>query len=246
MPVVFWKSSTAAPSETMTSFPTYRMPYIHPAKHLVMEPLATIIDRLSAEKRLVVRRAESLSWGDRERCEALFREIFRRVDRTVVRYRPLPEYASVIGWMTATDGRGLLLWGDCGRGKSTILTGVIPVLLAMKGFHACPVHADELTKPYRFAASTAGCDSTCLNLDFLTRAPFPIIDEVGVEPLINDYGERYEGFNRIVNAAERRLRPLFLATNLSKEQLLRRYGERTFDRLTRLCRAVEFRGESLR
>ena len=57
-----------------------------------MEPLATIIDRLSAEKRLVVRHAESLSWGDRERCEALFREIFRRVDRTVVRYRPLPEY----------------------------------------------------------------------------------------------------------------------------------------------------------
>ena len=74
----------------MTSFPTYRMPYIHPAKHLVMEPLATIIDRLSAEKRLVVRRAESLSWGDRERCVALFREIFRRVDRTVARYRPFP------------------------------------------------------------------------------------------------------------------------------------------------------------
>lgn len=69
---------------------------------------------------------------------------------------------------------------------------------------------------------------------------------MGVEPLINDYGERYEGFNRIVNAAERRLRSLFLATNLSKEQLLRRYGERTFDRLIRLCRAVEFRGESLR
>ena len=49
----------------MTSFPIYRMPYIHPAKHLVMEPLTTIIDRLSAEKRLVVRHAESLSWGDR-------------------------------------------------------------------------------------------------------------------------------------------------------------------------------------
>ena len=246
MPVVFWKSSTAATSETMTSFSALCTPYIHLAKRIVMEPLASIIDRLSADKRLVVRCAESLSWGDSERCGTLFREIFCRVDRTVLRYRPLPEYAPVIEWMTATDGRGLLLWGDCGRGKSTILTGVIPVLLAMKGFHSCPIHADELTKPYRFAASTAGYDPASNNLDFLTRMPFPIIDEVGVEPVINDYGERYEGFNRIVNAAERYLRPLFLATNLSREQLLRRYGERTFDRLTRLCRAVEFRGESLR
>lgn len=34
--------------------------------------------------------------------------------------------------------------------------------------------------------------------------------------------------------------------NLTREQLLRRYGERTFDRLTRLCRPVKFEGESLR
>lgn len=84
------------------------------------------------------------------------------------------------------------------------------------------------------------------NLDYLTRSAYPIIDELGVEPLINDYGEKYEGFNRIINAAERYLRPLFISTNLTEEQLLQRYGERTFDRLTRLCRIVEFCGESLR
>ena len=84
------------------------------------------------------------------------------------------------------------------------------------------------------------------NLDYLTRCPYPVIDELGVETLINDYGERYEGFNRIINAAERYFRPMFVSTNLSKSDMLNRYGERTLDRLQHLCRIVEFRGESLR
>ena len=211
-----------------------------------MDNLASLIDRLSEEKCIVVRRPENLSWGGREYCEGLFCEVFRRVDRSIRLYRHLPEYASVIDWMTSTQGRGLLLYGDCGRGKSIILTGVVPVLLAMKGCRTVPIHADDFQKAYDFAASTAGYDPKMSNLDYLTRTAYPIVDELGVEPLINDYGEKYEGFNRIINAAERYLRPLFLSTNLTREQLLLRYGERTFDRLTHLCRVVEFRGESLR
>ena len=141
---------------------------------------------------------------------------------------------------------GLLLIGDCGRGKSIITTGLVPVLLGMKEVSVYAVHADELNKPYPFAASTMGMDPKTTCLDYLTRCPYPIIDELGVEPMINDYGERYEGFNRIINAAERYGHPLFLSTNLTKGDLLNRYGERTFDRLRRLCRVVEFRGDSLR
>lgn len=234
-------------SRTMTSLRNYRPPYFHTTKTARrMNDLASLIDRLTAEKRLVVRRPANLSWGGRDYCEGLFCEAFRRVDRSIGLYRHLPEYAGIIDWMTQTEGRGLLLYGDCGRGKSVILTGVVPVLLAMKGCHSQPIHADDFARPYDFAARTAGYDPKMTNLEYLTRCPYPIIDELGVEPLVNDYGEKYEGFNRIVNAAERYLRPLFLSTNLTREQLLRRYGERTFDRLTRLCRVVEFRGESLR
>lgn len=48
------------------------------------------------------------------------------------------------------------------------------------------------------------------------------------------------------NAAERYGLRLFLSTNLTKGDLLNRYGERTFDRLRHLCRVIEFRGDSLR
>lgn len=211
-----------------------------------MENIADIIEKLSIKKRLIVRTPHDLSWGDREHCEALFCEIFRRVDHTIRKFTLLPEYGDVVDWMTSTKGCGLLLYGDCGRGKSIILTGVIPVLFAMKERQTMSIHADDFNKPYPFASTTANYDPKMSNLDFLTRTSFPIIDELGVEPMINDYGERYEGFNRVINAAERHLRPLFISTNLTKEQLLRRYGERTFDRLIHLCHIVEFRGESLR
>jgi DNA replication protein DnaC len=64
--------------------------------------------------------------------------------------------------------------------------------------------------------------------------------------MINDYGERFEGFNLILNAAERYHRPIFISTNLTEEQIYERYGDRTMDRLTHLCRTVHFSGDSLR
>jgi DNA replication protein DnaC len=208
--------------------------------------IQSLIDRLLKEKKLVVRNPAKLSWGDKETCEGLFASLFRRLDGSLARYQHIPEYDQIVEWMSDTEGRGLLLIGDCGRGKSIIATCLVPVLLAMKQFYAYPVHSDDLEKPYPFASVTMGMDPKITNLDYLCRCPFPVVDELGVEPLVNNYGEKYEGFNRIINAAERYYRPLFVSTNLTKQELLHRYGERTLDRLGHLCRIVEFRGESLR
>lgn len=211
-----------------------------------MENITNLIERLSKEKRIIVRSPQAFSWGSREDCERIFDDIFPRVNGSIRRYHRLPEYVKAIDWMANTEGRGLFLMGDCGRGKSIICTGMIPVLLAIKGYHTFPIHADDFEKPYPFAASTAGCDLKTTNLDYLSRTRFPIIDELGVESMVNNYGEKSEGFNKVINTAERYLRPLFVSTNLTKEELLRRYGERTFDRLSHLCRIIKFKGESLR
>lgn len=211
-----------------------------------MENINALIERLVGDRKLIVRRTTKLSWGDRETCEALFASLFRKLDGSIAKYQHLPEYDQIVDWMHDTGGLGLLLIGDCGRGKSIIATCLVPVLLGIKNLYTYPVHADDFNKPYPFAASTMGMDPKMTNLDYLTRCPYPVIDELGVETLINDYGERYEGFNRIINAAERYFRPIFVSTNLSKDEMLNRYGERTLDRLQHLCRIVEFRGESLR
>ena len=108
--------------------------------------IATLIDRMVTDCKLIVRNPTRLSWGDSEMCDALFRTLFRRLDATIATYHHLPEYDEVIDWMHDTRGVGLLLIGDCGRGKSIITTGLVPVLLGMKEISAYAVHADELNK----------------------------------------------------------------------------------------------------
>ena len=207
-----------------------------------------IIQKLRQEsQQLLVRKVTAYSWGDDvTSTRELFEEIFKAVDGTISYYRPLEEYYQVFSWMQNTEGKGLLLMGSCGRGKSVIASGVIPVLFRMKGMILHPVHAQDMYKPTPQQPYLGRGQRPETWMDFLQRTQFPIIDELGVEMQFNDYGEKCEGFNLVVNAAERYNRPMFITTNLTEEQILARYGERTLDRLSMLCKIVKFSGESLR
>lgn len=213
-----------------------------------MNRINEIIGSMASQNKLQLTRPWVRSWGERERCERMFRYIFCKVDPTIREYQHLPEYDKIIDWMCNTDDKGLMLMGDCGRGKSVIITRVVPVLLRLldERCHTYPVHASELASIYPFAHCTENYRPTDTNLVYLTRTPYPIIDEVGVESMINNYGEKSEGFNQVLNVAERFHRPVFITTNLTPLQLLDRYGERTMDRLAHLCRTIKFEGESLR
>ena len=212
-----------------------------------MRTISEVIAQLREDKVLLDTQINNYSWGDKTRCKELFMHLFKRLNPTIERYEYLPEYDEIIDWMTNTHGKGLMLMGDCGRGKSIILTRVIPVLLGMQVKRRIyPVHASEFAWVYEFAKSTIGFQPNDTNLVYLTKAEFPIIDELGVEPMMNDYGEKYEGFNVMLNSAERRLAPVFVSTNLTEQQILDRYGERTIDRLAHLCRTIHFEGDSLR
>ncbi len=205
-----------------------------------------LVEEMVKNQKFEVRRPVSWSWGDHTQCRNLFVTIFKEVDTTLREYKHLPEYEQVVDWMTDTADRGLLLMGDCGRGKSVIISGVVPVLLRLKNFCMIAVHAQDIAKPLPYISNGSYNQRPESYLDYLLKCRFPIIDEIGVESLINDYGEKSEGFNSVMNAAERFHRPLFLTTNLTAEQLLERYGERTIDRLNHLCRIIEFKGDSLR
>jgi DNA replication protein DnaC len=189
------------------------------------------IDDLRQHNVLVQRSPFELSFGDKETCKNLFIETFKGVDLSVKNYKHLPEYDHVIDWMIDAKGKGLFMSGDCGRGKSIILTGVIPTLF----FH-------KYGKVIRYFSSTEIPEK----VKFISIQWAISIDDLGLEPMINDFGEKYEGFNRIIDIAEARLSPLFISTNLTSEDLLARYGERTLDRIKRLCKIVKFKGESLR
>lgn len=213
-----------------------------------IQTINNIIKELRKESsEVLVREVKSYSWC-KELTEArqLFEQIFTAVDGTVKYYQTLEEYYQVFRWMQNTEGKGLLLMGSCGRGKSVIASGIIPVLFRMKGMILHPVHAQDMHKPTPQQPYLGYGQRPETWLDYLQRTGHPIIDELGSEMQFNDYGEKCEGFNLVINAAERYNRPMFITTNLTEEQILSRYGERTLDRLRQLCLTVRFTGESLR
>lgn len=210
--------------------------------------LREIIREMSTKSQITIREKEPLSWGTKDECRVLFERIFRELDTTMSQFQFLPEYEQIIDWMTDTQDKGLLLMGDCGRGKSIIITGVIPVLFRLKERIVKPMLAQDINRVVSYDPFFMNCPPNFTYLDFVTsnRIKNIVLDEIGTETMRNDYGEKVESFNVIMNLAEQYHKRLFLSTNLTESEILDRYGMRTLDRLSHLCRIVRFSGESLR
>lgn len=209
----------------------------------MLQTVSEAIRELHSRSILLCKKAHPLSWGTKEQCRDILADIFCYTDRTIEQFEYLPEYDEVVDWMADTKGKGLLLMGSCGRGKSLIVNCIIPVLMKMQGKVTHPVHAQDFYRQPQFSTGNWACPSC---LEYLLNTGIPIIDELGVEGMRNDYGEKCEGFNLIVNKCELTYKPLFISTNLTDEEIYIRYGERTLDRLSHLCRIVKFSGASLR
>ena len=196
-----------------------------------METINKTLNRLAVHGIQATRQNLNFSFGTPEQCRELFIEAFKAADSTIDQYQHLPEYDQVITWMTDTKGKGLLLAGSCGRGKSIILTGVLPIIL-MQRFNKIfiPYHANQIPG----------------EINTIMKKWAIGLDEIGVEPQVNNYGERHEGFNTITDEVERHMKLLCISTNLNSKQILERYGERPLDRIYRHCKIIRFKGESLR
>lgn len=144
-----------------------------------------------------------------------------------------PEYEGIVDWLTDNKGRGLWLCGECGRGKTLIGAKILPIVL---NFYHLPRKIISLY------------DAKDLNGRFEEIASKHIIyiDDVGKESMAVQYGNRNLRFPDIVDEAEKKGKLLMFSTNLSQDEMLAKYGERTVDRLKAITKKVVFRGKSLR
>lgn len=143
----------------------------------------------------------------------------------------LPEYEDIVSWLSDNRGRGLLCYGNCGRGKTVICGKIIPLLLN----HYC-------------RKIVACYDSQLINadIDAVKQKHIIYIDDVGTENMSVKFGEKRLAFCEIVDEAEKRGKLLMLTTNLSLDEISQKYGERTMDRLVAITTRVKFIGKSLR
>lgn len=143
----------------------------------------------------------------------------------------LPEYESIALWLTDNNCRGLLCYGNCGRGKTLITQRILPIIFQhWHGLVLNTVTATELADRF----------------NEISNYKIISVDDIGTEDIANQYGEKHDYFRELVDLAERKQKLLIVSTNMELKQIAERYGERTIDRLRALTTTVLFKGESLR
>ena len=142
-----------------------------------------------------------------------------------------PEYDDVAAWLDCNNGRGLLCYGDCGRGKTLLCGKIIPLVVN-----------------YLYRKVICCYDAKRINREIneMMTKKLVYLDDVGVENESVKYGERRQCFVELVDEAEKTGKLLILTTNLSIEQMQEKYGLRTIDRLRAITKTVLFTGKSLR
>ena len=182
------------------------------------------------------RQTESLSFGSFDECRNVIVDVFCNVDATITRKSLvwLPQYDKVAKWMSNTQGKGLVLTGRCGTGKSLILNYVLPICFLTKMRKVVKsVHAKE-----------------CLDVEFmkdLLSRKIIAIDDVGSEAQMVRYGQRYDVIHDLMLSIEDKNKTLLMTSNLTGKELEDRYDERAMDRLVKMCEIVKFDNkESLR
>lgn len=132
-----------------------------------------------------------------------------------------PQLDKIAEWLTDTKGKGLVLYGQCGMGKTFLAKYVLPVLLSkVSGLPA-------LTSFYDATYAIAHTDEILkITSDVI------IIDDVGQEGEYVDYGTRRHTMDEIMDFMEKENKILIITSNLKDEDDFRnRYGDRFTDRM---------------
>lgn len=138
-------------------------------------------------------------------------------------------------------GRGLILSGLPGTGKSHLAAAVLQTILPAH----CGLYLTCLGL-IRMVRSTWRRDNSKSETEVmrtLTRVPLLVVDEIGVQ--YGTEGEQTILFD-VLDARYRSMQPTILLTNQNKEGLKTFLGERSYDRLTETSRWVAFDWESYR
>jgi len=190
--------------------------------------MRTIEDTFKIENFLQPKMYNRYKLGTKEELKEMFIKAFKHYDRTIDVYKHLESYDEIIEWLVDTKGRGLMMMGDCGLGKSTILNYVIPAIFR--------------TKTNKLLTSTPAKE---LGEIERSSASFIIIDDLGTESIKNDYGTKIDAVADAISYAEDSSKTLLITTNLKPNKLKERYDDRTLDRL-RKCKVVVIKGKSFR
>lgn len=164
-------------------------------------------------------------------------------------YRETPEIAESIRqaaeWMCKGEKFGLLLCGQCGNGKTTLMSALKALINHLqvrdaygKPFEMWSVEALELVR-MRTEKKEA--------FDKYKDAPMLAIDDVGLEPTeILSYGNVINPIVELLSHRYNKQLTTVITTNLKPSEIRQKYGDRLADRFNEMMVKIMFRGDSFR
>lgn len=154
--------------------------------------------------------------------------------------RVQPAVDAVARWLASGNTKfGLMMQGNVGTGKTTLLKAVKTVITILAEQEFTIATARNIAESHRESKQQYKqyCDARLLG-----------IDDLGTEPItVKDYGNDLTPLAELLQERYERRRMTFITTNLSMEKIKESYGVRVADRLAELCNVVRFvSGESYR
>ncbi|OPZ23857.1 MAG: hypothetical protein BWZ02_03060 [Lentisphaerae bacterium ADurb.BinA184] len=159
-------------------------------------------------------------------------------------YRTLATWVATVRAGLAT--RGLLLWGEPGRGKTLFLGKFCRAARTVRALQIAELYQEwGRARVLNWLAED--------QLDIVPEDYYQLaIDDLGAEPTGKRFGETTE---ILADAVDQRYRQwqrrgwagaTFLSTNLSPDQLADRYGARTASRIAEMCAVINLTGPDWR
>ncbi|HXP11738.1 MAG TPA: ATP-binding protein [Acidobacteriaceae bacterium] len=164
----------------------------------------------------------------------------------------------VTGYPVTTEGRGLLLTGSVGVGKTHLAVGIVQALITEKGVHALFCDYRELLKRIQESYNPQVASTELQILTPIFEAEVLILDELGAQKPTDWV---WDTVALILNTRYNDKRTTLITTNypnaaaalarssdkvIREETLGDRIGERMRSRLAEMCVEVEMRGSDLR
>lgn len=138
--------------------------------------------------------------------------------------------------------RGILFFGEVGRGKTHLAAAIANSLIA----ELYTVMFGNITNIISLIRATYNRDSQLTEgeiLNVLTKADLLVLDDLGKE---NHSDNTISLIYQLVNRRYEDNRLLVATSNLTSEELSRKFGPATFSRLVEMCRPIKLVGQDWR